>query len=179
VADSARARNEASQRAILDEALKKGALVWVEVESRGHARWHAWTGEHVYLLTGAGEQPDPGLVPGGTVRVVVRSKDNRHRLIAFDADVSLLRADDEDWESATAELAKQRLNLSDAENAPSRWATPEFTVYRLTPRLPLVEDVDDVPSESHRAAPVPTEATTAGRKPYVLHRRHGSGRPLS
>jgi hypothetical protein len=179
VADTAQTANEVSQRAILDEALKKGALVWLQVDGRDHARWHAWTGEHVYLLTGSGEQPDPGLVPGGAVGVVVRSKDNRHRLIAFVSDVSALTADDEDWEAATAELAKQRLNLSDAEHAPARWAGPEFTLYRLTPRLPLVEDVDDVPTVSHRAAPVPTEATTAGRKPYVLHRRHGSGRPLS
>lgn len=179
MADTGQTADAVSQRAILDEALKKGALVWVQLDDRGHARWHAWTGEHVYLLTGLGEQPDPGLSPGGSVRVVVRSKDNRHRLIAFDADVSVLTADADDWTAATAELAKQRLNLRDAEHAPTRWATSDFTIFRLSPRLPLAEDVADVPAESHRAAPEPTEATTAGRKPYVLHRRHGSGRPLS
>jgi hypothetical protein len=179
VVDAGQSASETSQRALLDEVLKKGALVWLRVGDRDHARWHAWSGEHVYLLTGAGEQPDPGLASDPVVRVVARSKDNRHRLIAFDADVSVLTADDDDWEAATGELAKQRLNLSDAEHAPERWTTPEFRLYRLTPRLPLVEGVDDVPSESHRTAPVPTEATTAGRKPFVLHRRHGSGRPLS
>ncbi|MEJ7629357.1 MAG: hypothetical protein WKF54_07170 [Nocardioidaceae bacterium] len=173
------ADDEISQHAILDEALKKGALVWLQVGGRSHARWHAWSGSHVYLLTGPGEQPDPGLSASEAVCVVVRSKDNRHRLIAFDADVSRLEGGDDDWESATTQLARLRLNLSDAEHAPDVWAGPEFALYRLTPRLPLAEDVDDVPSVSHRAPPVPTGATTAGRRPWVLHRRGGSGRRLS
>ena len=175
------ADDDVSQRAILDEALKRGALIWLQIGSRSHARWHAWAGDHVYLLTGPGEQPDPdpGLASGAAVRVVVRSKDNRHRLIAFDADVSVLQASDDDWPAATAELAKQRLNLTDAENAAVRWAAPEFVLYRLTPRLPLAEGVDDDSSASERASPVPTDATTAGARPWVLHRRGGSGRPLS
>jgi hypothetical protein len=179
VMDAGETARDSSERAVLDEALKKGALVWVQVGARNNARWHVWTGEHVYVLTGGDEQPDPGLMPGTMTRVVVRSKDNQHRLIAFDADVSRLAAGDEDWAVATAELAKQRLNLNDAEHAANRWATPQFSIFRLTPRLPLVQGVDDVPSESHRARPVPTAATTSGRKPYVVHRRHGSGRPLS
>lgn len=173
------ADDEISQRAILDEALKKGALVWLEVGGRSHARWHAWTDGHVYLLTGDGEQPDPGLSVGQPVRVVVRSKDNRHRLIAFDADLSELTADDTDWDDATSELAKARLNLADADSAASRWATPDYTIYRLRPRLPLAEAVDDIPDASHRETPPHTSATTAGRRPWVLHRRRGHGRPLS
>jgi hypothetical protein len=173
------ADDDVSQRAILDEALKKGALIWLQIGSRSHARWHARAGDHVYLLTGPGEQPDPGLASGAAVRVVVRSKDNRHRLIAFDADVSTLQAGDTDWETATAELAKARLNLSDADSAATRWTAQEFALYRLTPRLPLAEGVGDVPAMSHRASPVATDATTAGRPPFVLHRRGGSGRPLS
>src|SRR4051812_17206276 len=114
VADTGQAADELSQRAILDEALKKGALVWVQVAERSHARWHAWIGGHVYLLTGPGEQPDPGLASRDAALVVVRSKDNRHRLVAFDAEVSRVSPDDADWAAATAELARLRLNLSDA-----------------------------------------------------------------
>lgn len=179
--------DETAQRALLDEALKKGALVWLYVdvpaalEGRGQARWYAWTGEHVYLLTGPGEQPDPGVSAGGSVRVVVRSKDNRHRLVAFDAAVSTLQPDDPDWDAATAELAKSRLNLPAADAAPSRWAAASSGValYRLTPSLPLSEPAAEPPSSSHRAAPVPTTATTAGRAPWVLHKRGGPGRKLS
>lgn len=170
---------ETAQRAILNEALKKGALVWVELADHGHARWHAWTGDRIYLLTGPGEQPDPGLASAAQARIVVRSKDNRHRLISFGADVSRLHPEDADWDAATAELARLRLNLSDAEHAPERWASDDFAIFRLVPILPLMDDVGDVPSESHRAPPVPTDATTAGRRPFVLHRRGGSGRPLS
>lgn len=171
--------DDIAQRAILDEALKKGALVWLQVGGRSHARWHAWNDGHLYLLTGSGEQPDPGLSGGAAVRVVVRSKDNRHRLIAFDADVSELTPGDADWDEATAELVKARLNLADADSAATRWATAAYTLYRLGPRLPLVEAVDDIPDASHRETPVPTVATTAGRRPWVLHRRGGSGRRLS
>lgn len=179
MADPGRTASEVSQRALLDEALKKGALVWVEIGGRSHARWHAWTNDHVYLLTGPGEQPDPGLGLVRSVSVLVRSKDNRHRLIGFDADVSVVGPPDGDWGPATSELARVRLNLEDAEHAPERWATLAFAIYRLNPRLPLSESSDDLPSASHRAAPVPTSATTAGRRPFVLHRRGGSGRPLS
>jgi len=38
---------------------------------------------------------------------VARSKDYRHRLIAFDADVARLEPADDDWGSATAELARK------------------------------------------------------------------------
>lgn len=171
--------DEITQRALLDEALKKGALVWLEVGERSHARWYAWTGEHVYLLTGGGEQPDPGLVDGAITEAVVRSKDNRHRLIAFHADVSILRDADPDWHAATADLAKARLNLPDPAGAPARWTAPAFTIYRLTPQLPLAESVGDVSDVSRRATPMDTSATTAGPRPWILHRRGRSGRPLS
>lgn len=173
------AEDEVSQRAILDEALKKGALVWLEAGTRSHARWYAWTGEHVYVLTGGGEQPDPGLEDGTTTEVVVRSKDNRHRLIAFRADVSILREGDPDWHPATADLAKARLNLPDPAGAPARWAAPDFTLYRLTPQMPLTESVGDVSNVSRRATPMDTSATTAGPRPRILHRRGRPGRQPS
>jgi hypothetical protein len=179
------ALDDGAQRALLDEALKKGALIWIYLggspryEGRGHARWHAWSAGQVWLLTGPGEQPDPGLVAGGEVRVVVRSKDSRQHLLTFDATVSALAPGDEDWSAATAELVRTRLNLADADGAPTRWAEPEFRLYRLTPQLPLVEPPMDAKEPSRRAAPVPTPATTATRPPRVFHRRGGPGLPLS
>jgi len=173
------AYDETSQRALLDEALKKSALVWLSLDGRSHGRWHAWLDGQVYLLTGPGEQPDPGLVEGSVVRIVVRSKDDGQHLVTADADTSQLRPSDDDWNAATAELAKLRLNLSDPAGAPTRWADPQFTLYRLTPKLPLVAAPGQLPDDSRRRAPVPTPATTARPAPRVLHRRGGSGRPLS
>lgn len=179
--------SETAQRALLDEGLKKGALLWLELgtapadgqDPRPHPRWYSWTDSRVYLVTGGEEQPDPGLADASRVRGVVRSKANGHRLLAFDADVSIMSPSDDDWETATAALAKDRLNLARAEEADRRWSEPPYAVYRLTPILPLVDEPAEERTSSRRAAPAPTSATTAGRKPWVLHRRGRSGRPLS
>lgn len=171
--------DEVAQGALLDEALKKSSLVWLSLSGRSHGRWHAWLDGRVYLLTGPGEQPDPGLAEGADVRVVVCSKDDGRHLLTADADVSLLGRADADWAAATAELARLRLNLPDPAGAPVRWTAAEFVIYRLAPRLPLVELPGHLPDDSRRRAPSPTPATTAGAPPRVLHRRGRRGRPLS
>lgn len=180
--------------------MKKSGLIWVHTNQTpgGRALWHVWLAGNVYLLTRAvyagaptapdpderpganSEQPDPNLQMEAAVWIVVRSKDNASRLISFEAVPSLLKSDDADWEAATSELAKSRLNLRDPEDAPRRWARdPRCRLYRLT----LTGEVGELPgsydSTSHRAAPVATPATTAGKAPWVLHRRGHSGRPLS
>ncbi|MGI8701984.1 MAG: hypothetical protein ACR2JU_12405 [Nocardioidaceae bacterium] len=163
------AYDETAQRALLDEASRKSAIVWLCIDGRSSARWHAWLGGHLYLLTGPGEQPEPGLAESGVARVVVRSKDDGRHLLTVDTDVSVLRPSDEDWAMATAELAKLRLNLSDPAHARERWADPAFTVYRLTPRFPLAELPGGLPDDSRRRTPVPTPATTT--RPVSLTRR--------
>jgi hypothetical protein len=163
--------------------MKKSGLIWMgEAGSdRLRAYWHAWLDGKAYLLTGGGEQPDPGLRERSEVDVVVRSKDTWHRLVKFRAGVTLLLATDRDWPQASAELAKARLNLHDAEGAPERWAADRNTrCYRLTPVGEVLEGPgDDYPSDSLRATPVPSTATTKGRLPRVLHRRDTRRRPLS
>lgn len=142
--------------------------------------WHAWVDDTAYLLTGGGEQPDPGLGADEVVQVVVRSKDTEQRLVVFPARASRLLPDDEDWEAATTELAKTRLNLHDAQHAPQRWATQDgYALYRLEPTGEITEGPGSYSDQSHRAAPVDTAATTIGRRPRILHRRGHSGRPLS
>jgi hypothetical protein len=167
--------------ALVDEALKKTWLVWVTLPSgRTQPFWHSWVGGHLYILTGSGEQPDPGLADGDTVRIVVRSKDNSQRLLGLSATAARLQPVDPDWDVATAALATGRLNLPRAEQAPERWAAdPETTIYRLVLTGDLLEKPGAYPDTSHRAAPVSTPATTAGPTPRVLHRRGHSGRPLS
>lgn len=192
--------DEASNHALIDEAMKKSGLIWVYTPRSpgGRALWHVWLEGNAYVLTrvpdattsaerdayeqlGANtEQPDPGLADGATVWVVVRSKDDAHRLISLAVKAHEVRPHDPDWSAASSELAKSRLNLRDPEDAPRRWA-PEarFRIYRLTPTGEVGERPGSYDSTAHRAAPVVTPATTAGKPPRVLHRRGHHGRPLS
>ena len=122
--------------ALVDEALKKAGLVWIGLAGTGpdRAYWYAWQGGKLYLLTGGDEQPDPGWTERAQVDVLVRSKETTERLVVFRATVTLGLATDGDWVDATAELAKQRLNLTDADHAAERWADiHRHRVYRLTP----------------------------------------------
>ncbi len=168
--------------ALIDEAMKKSALIWIRTPQSpaGRAVWHAWAGGHAFVVSGGDEQPDPGFAVGRAV-VVVRSKETTSRLLAFTADVSVAGADDADWALATTELAKARLNLRGAGDAARRWQDRTmYSITRLTPvGTGLVEGPGHYPTDSGRAAPVATVATTAGPKPWVLHRRGGSGRRLS
>ncbi|MBA2773665.1 MAG: hypothetical protein H0U36_06425 [Nocardioidaceae bacterium] len=174
--------DEWQRQALIDEALKKSALIWLtrDPPRREQAFWHAWVDGLAYLLTGPGEQPDPGLQEGERLRLVVRSKDTVQRLVVVDATAHRLQPDDDDWEAATAALAAGRLNLAHAEQAPARWAGDAATaIYRLTLGKQLVEGPGHYADTAHRATPSPTPATTATRRPWVLHKRGGSGRRLS
>lgn len=167
--------------ALLDEAMKKSGVIWVTTpaEPRGRGFWYAWLERTAYVLTGPGEQPDPGWTDGAEVSVLARSKDTTERLVTFTAVANRLTPNAADWEAAATALAAGRLNLEASESAPSRWASGTAILYRLSPTGSLVERPGHYSSESHRAAPLPTPATTQGKKPFVLHKRGGSGRPLS
>ena len=171
------------ERAVVEEAVKRSSLVWVATDTApgGRAVWHVALDGRLYLVTGGDEQPDPGLVPDGAATVIVRSKDTGGRLVSLHVAVSELTADDDDWTAATTELAKARLNLPEAETASSRWADRStYRLFRLSPTdEPLAEGPREHSAASLRATPVPTPATTAGRKPWVVHQRGGSGSALS
>lgn len=155
--------DEVGRLALLDEAMKRSALVWLDVSGHSRAVWHAWLDGRGYLLTGGGEQPDPGLENGQMVSVVVPSKDTRQLLVTFDAGVTRLLPGDEDWGAATAELVKARLNLVNAEGAASRWATdPGFTLYRLRPTGRMSQLPGSYADDAHRAPPIESVATTRG-----------------
>jgi hypothetical protein len=168
-------------RALVDEAMKKSGLIWVTTPAMpsGRAFWHAWLAPTAYLLTGPGEQPDPDWPEGSPVSVLVRSKDNAHRLVSWDAIITRVDPADDDWDAATAALVAGRLNLRESQTAPARWAEGGALVYRLQPAGTLGERPGTYSDASHREAPVPTTATTVTGKPWVLHKRGHSGRPLS
>ena len=69
----------------LEAAMKGVGVVWLEPElpAAGVAAsgippttgpvWHVWSEGSCYLLTGPGEQPVPGIVPGGRCEVTARN----------------------------------------------------------------------------------------------------------
>ncbi|MEU6343067.1 hypothetical protein ABZ883_19250 [Streptomyces sp. NPDC046977] len=162
-------------QALIEEAAKKSGLLWAD----GQALWHAWVdGAVVVVGGGPGEQPLPGLSPGGTALVTLRSKDKGGRLVAFPARVEELPPHEEAWTAAVAELKGKRLNAPDAETMTERWAR-ECRVLRLEPAGAPTERPGLMPEHSGAAAPVPTTATTrrpvpAGL-PKLLFRRRGRG----
>jgi hypothetical protein len=169
------------ERALIDEAMKKSGLVWLDVGSGpiAQAMWYVWLDGAAYVLTGAGEQPDPGL-SAASVCVLARSKETRSRLVEWTGSAARLDPTDDGWDEVAAALAKARLNLPDPATAPQRWAAdPAIAIFRIAPIGPLTEAPGSYPDTGGRAAPVPTPATTAGPPPKVIHRRQTARRPLS
>jgi hypothetical protein len=154
-------------RALVEEATKKSALIWVRGTGPARALWHIWhEGAALLVGDGPGEQPLPaGTDDGSAVEVTVRSKDKGGRLVAWTAAVAVLAPHSEEWEAAVAELKGKRLNAPDAEQMTERWAR-ECRVVRLTPG----EFRTDHPDASLAAAPLPTGATTRRAAPAALHR---------
>jgi len=118
---------------VIEEGAKKSSVLWLSLD-RPRLAWHAWHDGAIYLVTGGGEQPLPGLAEAGEVRVTLRSKDNGGRLVAFDASVEVV--DQAKASDAVAALAKERLNAPDGARLLERWAAVS-KVIRLTPREPV------------------------------------------
>jgi hypothetical protein len=162
-------------QSLVAEACTKSAMVWLRLpgERRSHAAWHVWVDGAVHLVTGGAEQPLtdlPGLVDGGEVDVLVRSKDNGSRLVAFRTVVSDVRPDDARWDTVVPLLHAKRLNAPDGEEQPARWAR-ESRVLRLEPTGQVLEQPGHLPTRSHAAEPPASPATTRGPLPFVLGRR--------
>jgi hypothetical protein len=166
----------AFDRALIEESAKKSALVWVS-GSQGPARalWHVWHEGAVFLVGGPGEQPvdDLGLADGGRATVTCRSKDKGGRLIVWPARVVELAADGADgsggeaWRAAVEELRGKRLNATDAETLPERWAR-DCRVLRLEPAGAALQRPDAMPTGSLAAPPLPTPASTRVDTPTGL-----------
>ena len=165
--------DDAAIAALIDEAAKKSDLLWLRApdpESRSQAVWHVWQDGAAYVISGGIEQPVPDGIEDRAV-VTLRSKDKWSRLVTFEADVTVLEPESEDWDAIVPALRAKRLNLPDAEQAPARWAR-ESTIRRLSPTGTILESPDDPSRESHATPPPRTPART--RVPRPLHLR---GRP--
>lgn len=154
-------------QALVEEATKKSGLIWVRgagVPAR--ALWHVWhDGAACVVGDGPGEQPLPGLVDGAEAEVTVRSKDKGGRLLSWTAKVVELVSESKEWGETVAELKGKRLNASDGEAMPSRWAR-ECRVLRLEP----TGTTTPLPDSSLAEAPLPSPATTREPVPAGLPR---------
>ena len=176
----------AATDALIDEAAKKSGLVWIRAvglprsagEHRAQPVWHLWQDGAIHVLTGGLEQPAPGgldalPIDEGSAKahVTIRGKDKNGRLVTFEAEVTRIPADSDEWQALVPGLMAKRLNLPDGEAAPQRWAR-ECVLWRLRPTGTLIETAAEPSTDAHAAAPPPTPARS--RVPRPLHLR---GRP--
>ena len=154
------------ERALLAEVANKADLVWVQLPGKpSRGMWHVWHNDAVLLVTGGLEQPDPGLVDGGTVLVILRSKDKATRVLTVSAVARELNTTSDDWSEAAKALHPKRLNPVDGEAQPDRWRS-ESVLWELRPSWSTEEGPGRMSADSHRAEPVPTPATTSMRRPF-------------
>ncbi len=165
--------------ALVEELMKKSDLCWLRVpgDEREQVVWHIWRDGAAYLVSGGSEQPAPGIDAADTATVLVRSKETRQRMLAWQARVTTVRPDDPEWEEVVGALLAARLNLRDIDAAAQRWAR-ECVVSRLTPTGALDEEPGTLPDGDLAAPPRPTAATTRRGLPRVLHRRQRRGPDL-
>lgn len=171
-------RDEALGRALVEEACRKSAMVWLQPAAAGRAvaAWHVWHAGAAYVVSGGREQWLPPMPEGGRVLVTTRSKDKGGRLVTWAATARQVEPGSEEWDAAVPELHGKRLNAPDGEEQPARWAR-ESTVTRLEPTGELLEAPGHMPTRSHAAAPPGSPATTRGPLPFVFGRRARRRRP--
>jgi hypothetical protein len=129
---------DASPTAVLNEALKKGTVVWIEVpgpDGTGGKAVPAWYGTldgRIYVLTGGMEQRIRGLDQADTVLLSARSKDLQSLLTRIEASARVVPTSDPLYGRVVPVLLPRRLNLPDGDGAVDRWRK-ECTLVELTP----------------------------------------------
>jgi hypothetical protein len=128
----------AADTGVLDEALKKSTVVWIEVPGEGGTggravpAWYGTLDSRVYVLTGGSEQRIPGLAEADRVLLIARSKELQSLVAEVEASARVVPASDPLFARLTAILLPRRLNLRDGEQAAERWRR-ECTLVELTP----------------------------------------------
>ena len=153
-------------QALIAEIAAKADLVWVQVgDHPAQALWHIWHDGAVTVVTGGREQPDPGFVAGQTVQLILRSKDKLTRVLTISADVVRIEPDSAEWDDVSKALHPKRLNASDGEEQPRRWAR-ESAIWQLRPTGLPSETPGAMNDASDRAVPRATPATTDDWRPF-------------
>jgi hypothetical protein len=160
---------------LIDEAMKKAAVAWLTVPGadRTYPVWCLWHEGALYVISGPGEQPAPGLADAGTATVTGRG-DHGGRIVSWPAEVSRVEPGTEEWDTVATQLAGKRLNASgSAGETVLRWAE-ECVVSRLAPTGEPTEAGPDLPDGSLAVPPPPSPAARTTRRPFRLHRVRGA-----
>jgi hypothetical protein len=134
----------AAPTAVLNEALKKSTIIWIEVpgpNGTGGKAVPAWYGTmdgRIYVLTGGSEQRIRGLDQADEVVISARSKDLQSLVTRMDASARVIPTSDPLFARLVPVLLPRRLNLPDGEHAADRWRK-ECTLIELTPSAIPVE----------------------------------------
>ncbi|MDT5028671.1 MAG: hypothetical protein QOE61_5097 [Micromonosporaceae bacterium] len=151
---------------LVTEAMKKAAVAWLGLAERApYPVWCLWVDDALFVVSGPGEQPAPGLAEATTAAVTARG-DHGGRIITWSALVERVLPDSDTWASVVAQLAGKRLNSASTAELAQRWAR-DCVVTRLTP---TDEPPAERPEGSLAAPPRPTPAVRVARKPFRLHR---------
>ncbi len=122
--------------ALVSEAMKKAAVAWLAVGNRpAYAVWCLWIDRALYVVSGPGEQPAPGLSSAGKVTVQARG-DHGGLIVEWTATVQRVRPGSELWDTVAPQLAAKRLNGAPAPALLQRWAA-----HALLSRLDPVDAV--------------------------------------
>jgi hypothetical protein len=117
---------------LITEAMKKAAVAWLEVGGQpAYPVWCLWSDGALYVVSGPGEQPAPGLAEATTATVHARG-DHGGRIVAWAATVERVPPDSEQWSTVVPQLAGKRLNSAPTGELVSRWAA-DAVVNRLAP----------------------------------------------
>jgi hypothetical protein len=156
---------------LIEEAMKKAAVAWLTVPggARAYPVWCLWIGDALYLVSGSGEQPAPGL-PESEIATVTARGDHGGRIVSWPAVVSRLWPGSDEWDTIAPQIAGKRLNSSGtAEQTVARWAV-ECVVSRLTPTGEASEAGRSMPDGSLAAPAPPSPAARTTKRPFRLHR---------
>lgn len=164
--------------ALVDEAMKKSSLIWLELADRTRPAWYLWHEGAAYVLTGgSGEQPMPGLPEADRVTVICRSKDKGNRLVSWIAAVEEVVPGSEEWTEIAPLVAKERLNSRPqngesredglAHNPLPRWSHESYLM-KLTPTGEYPETPGDHPAGYASVRTVPNPATNVSRRPFMV-----------
>jgi ADP-ribose pyrophosphatase YjhB (NUDIX family) len=138
--------------ALVAEATRRAGVVWLTVPPRRTAFpvrhiWRTVSDDErdtsdppspgaLYLVTGPGEQPAPGLAAAARVTVTVPSKESGGALVTWPASVRAVEPGSAEWDAVIGPLVAARRNavLGPGESSPAwRWAH-SCTVFCLAPQ---------------------------------------------
>ena len=180
--------------ALIAEVTKRAGLVWIAIDGQDRPRpaWHIWrtvTGlgpgpagppppGAAYVVTGAGEQPLPGLADSGRVTVIVASSQTGGGPVTWTAAVSQVEPGSAEWDEVVGQLVAGRLNavLPEGQTSPARRWAHSGAVFRLAPATadkgPALNSRTELPAAS--PAVHPGGRLAGHRRRRNSHQRGGS-----